>query len=339
MAAIHRFRVVRTLDLTALCFPERNFKAALVAAQRAMRQLKKNMFVRPFITDRKQHVYGLTPAGAQQLHEQGLVGTASVRRVADMTNPEHLLWANFLVMCCEARGLSALTETELLRDARLKSKGTSAGHGQTNAPAMPSLMDVPQAAGSSKHWRLRPDAICYEPDGATWFEVDRSRRGADRVAKLGGLIRCIGRSLKNGESLRRVILFAKTARVWNTDLAALRSVGIELRPDAKPPVGDPPGTVYYTEAPQTEAKVRCFTISGFRKHRQADGRTAERLEVLGYVIVQVLPLNLARFRVDVRNREGCNGWFDENYLPYARPVGMAPWAVPTSPLLEGEGCW
>jgi hypothetical protein len=334
LSAMQRLRVVRTFDLTALCFPERNFKAALVAAQRAMRQLKKNMFVRAFITDRKQHVYGLTNTGARWLQAQGLEGASSVMRVGDMTNPEHLLWANFLVVCCEARGLSGQTEAELLRDARLNAREKASDGGRANSLGTPSLLDVPQVQGShSKYWRLRPDAICYEPDGATWFEVDRSRRGADRTAKLAGLMRCIGNKLKNGQPLCRVVLFARSARVRDTDLAALRRLGIELLPGAKPPVGDAPGTVYYTEQLQADARVRIFSVSGYRKHRYPDGRVGERLEELGHVIIQLLPINLARFRVDQRNRESSAGWFDENYLPYARPAKMAPWPLPISPLL------
>ena len=37
-----------------------------------------------------------------------------MRRVTDMTNPEHRLWSQFLTLCAEARGLQAMTEQELL---------------------------------------------------------------------------------------------------------------------------------------------------------------------------------------------------------------------------------
>ena len=41
-----------------------------------------------------------------------------------------------------------------------------------------------RSAGKGHHLTLRPDALAMEPDGVTWFEVDRSARGSDRAASL-----------------------------------------------------------------------------------------------------------------------------------------------------------
>ena len=111
----NRFRVIRTVDIAAYCFPERGYKASLTAAQRAMRSMVKGELLRRYRTDRFQTVYGLTQRGVEWLAEHGIQASASVRRVSDMSNPEHRLWAQFFTLCCEARGLGAMTEQELLK--------------------------------------------------------------------------------------------------------------------------------------------------------------------------------------------------------------------------------
>jgi len=129
LSALNRFRVIRTFDLAALCGPERPFKAALTAAKKAMRGLKKAGLVRTYRTQRHQHVYGLTKKGANLLQDHDLPATSSVRRVSDMTNPEHLLWENFPAVCCEVRGLTAFTEREFMRQLnRGKSKNDELVH-------------------------------------------------------------------------------------------------------------------------------------------------------------------------------------------------------------------
>ncbi len=111
----NRFRVIRTLDVAVACFAERPFKAALTAAQRAMRGMVKANLLRCYRTDQFQCVYGLTQGGVAWLDEAGHEASSSVRRVSEMTNPEHRLWAQFWVLCCQARGLQAQTEQELLQ--------------------------------------------------------------------------------------------------------------------------------------------------------------------------------------------------------------------------------
>ncbi len=111
---VDRFRVIRTIDIAVHCFAERPFKAALSAAQRAVRGMVKAHLLARYRTDRFMTVYGLTQQGAQWLEDRGFEAAASVRRVTDMTNPKHRLWSQFLTLCAEARGLPAMTEQELL---------------------------------------------------------------------------------------------------------------------------------------------------------------------------------------------------------------------------------
>ena len=54
----NRFRVIRTIDVAVACFAERPFKAALTAAQRAMRGMVKGKLLKRYRTDRFQTVYG-----------------------------------------------------------------------------------------------------------------------------------------------------------------------------------------------------------------------------------------------------------------------------------------
>src|ERR1035437_10033495 len=55
----NRFRVIRTLDVSVVCFAERDFKAALTAAQRAVRGMVKADLLRRYRTNLFHHVCGL----------------------------------------------------------------------------------------------------------------------------------------------------------------------------------------------------------------------------------------------------------------------------------------
>lgn len=317
LCLVNRYRVVRTLDIAARCFPERPFKAALTAAQRAVRELKKAGYVQPYITDRRQHVYGLTKKGADWLENRGVEAWASVRRVNDMTNPEHLLWANFVVTCCLVRGLDAQTEAELLHSLKQipRKKGRAAPQG---------LLDVTYSigAGSKNHKRaLRPDAIAYESGAATWFEIDRSKRGAEREAALEALYLSVGEKLKNGPVLEEVVVLAKTERTYQRALSLARACQRKARP--------------MNELTEGERALREIDKSGiFEVGGKVSGRDGKSVAVvLGYVIVQMLPMWLPKVRVDARNKHSTAGWFSEDYLPYRKPPGYAPWPAARSPLV------
>lgn len=315
LMAAHRFRVIRTFDLAASCFPERPFKAALTAAQRAMRGLKKDGLLTPYRTDRQQHVYGLTQKGARWLEDHGVDGTASVRRVSEMTNPEHLLWANFIAVCSEARGLRAYTESELLRALNRNREGGELVQG---------VLEVQVPVGQRTVARkLRPDAIAYESDGATWFEIDRSKRGSEREASLAALFRKPGATMHDGQMLKRVVVLAKSDRILHRALDIARN--------------------------QTEARGRRLRNRGERCLREVeegifevitlqlvpDGHGRESLNEVqvGHVIVQLLPLWLPKVRITADQMPNVAGWLLENYLPYRRPASVKPWEATRSPLL------
>jgi hypothetical protein len=187
---------MRTIDVAVHCYPERLFKAALTAAQRCVRGLVKEQLIKRYKSDRFQTIYGLTARGAEWLKDHGHEGAASsVRRVSDMTNPEHRLWLQLLVLAAEARGLKAETEQELLQ--RLN-RGRRPG----KATVQGLLSVYLNVAGKVLERTLRPDAHFREPDGVTWVEVDRSKRGAERESALKALGKNVGTKLLSGETLK-----------------------------------------------------------------------------------------------------------------------------------------
>ena len=317
----NRFRVIRTIDIAAYCCPERPFKAALTAAQRAVRGLVKSQLLRRYRTDRFQTVYGLTQRGVDWLADRGHDAASSIRRVSDMTNPEHRLWAQFLVICAWSRDLDALTEAELMqrRNARVKPGAKTAGATVQGYITV----DVHRAKGTvRKH--LRPDAVAYEDrgSGVAWFEVDRSKRGSDRQADLAALISAIGSKVADGKVLRRVVVMCKTERIERDAVRIVENVA-----------------AVWNDQVLIEGRrhlKRCddgvYEALSAVPLKRADGRTVLRDELVGHVIVQMLPAWLPKVRIDSSNKWSCDGWFDDNYLPYKRPPMLGRWSAPTSPL-------
>ncbi|MCK6427349.1 MAG: hypothetical protein L6Q75_20020 [Burkholderiaceae bacterium] len=308
-----RFRVMRTIDVAVHCFAERPFKAALSAAQRAMRGLVKAKLLARYRTDRFMTVYGLTQRGVTWIQERGHAASASVRRVTDMTNPEHRLWAQFLVLCAEARGLHAMTENEL---AQKLARGFAKG-----------LLTVcTKVKGRQQTRSLRPDAVAIEADGITWFEVDRSARGSDRAAALRSLVLSMGADTQLKAPLRRVVVLTRTDRIHARVIAALDRLVTET---AGRPLEE--GVRRLRRRANGVYEVQ-QTIS------QRLGAGSRLVDVLaGYVLVQALPVNLPRVRLDGRGGITPSGWFEENELPYRRPLPLGTWTRPASPLVGGNG--
>jgi len=312
----NRFRVIRTIDVAVCCFAERNYKAALTAAQRAMRGIVRVGLLNRYRSDRFQTLYGLTKKGADWLEEAGHEASSSVRRVSDMTNPEHRLWAQFWTLACEARGLTAMSEQELL-----KSLNKDVKLGQ---PLIQGLLHVTTTRGQmTRNILLRPDAVAYEVDGLTWLEVDRSKRGSERESNLAALENSVGRLLKDGSTLRRVVIFCKTERIFKRALAVVNGLATESN-DKVLTVG---------RRHFREIETGTYAVWTAVDMPVGDGRTQLEDTLVGYVIVQLLPIWLPKVRIDASNTHSMAGWFDENYLPYRRPPGAPNWSMPSSPLL------
>jgi hypothetical protein len=313
---LNRFRVMRTLDIAALCFPERPFKAALTAAQRAVRSMVKVGLIRRYKTERFQTIYGLTQQGVEWLGEAGIEAASSVRRTSDMTNPEHRLWLQFLVLACEARDLQAMTEQEVMQYVnRGRRQEDTLVQGMLTVEVIRPKRTVKQS--------LRPDAAAIESDGVSWFEADRSKRGPDREAGLSSLVQAIGRITNGGHRLRRVVVFCKTTRIELRALGVLRAIGAAN--NAEPLTG--------TRRHVREVEPGIFEVWAARPVDLSDGRTRLDDGLVGHAIVQLLPTWLPKVRIDAANRHSMAGWFSENYLPYRRPAACTPWPAVRSPLL------
>lgn len=313
---VDRFRVIRTIDIAVHCFAERPFKAALSAAQRAVRGMVKAQLLARYRTDRFMTVYGLTQQGAQWLEDRGFEAAASVRRVTDMTNPEHRLWSQFLTLCAEARGLQAMTEQELLLALNRDMK-------PEQSPVQGLLHVTTRSAGKRRHLTLRPDAVAIEPDGIAWYEVDRSARGSDQAASLRALVLAVGAQTTLGQPLRRVVVFSRTHRIHQRVMATLDGL-----------VKDSAAVGLMEGRRQLKlVETGCYEVHQSVEVKLRDGRSQLQDRLAGHVIVQELPVWLPKVRLDGRGDWSMRGWFNENYLPYKRPVVMPPWQRPGSPLL------
>jgi hypothetical protein len=315
----NRFRVIRTLDVAVACFAERPFKAALTAAQRATRGMVKAGLLRRYRTNRFQTVYGLTQAGVDYLAEAGWDASSSVRRVADMSNPEHRLWTQFLVLACEARGIQAQTEQELLQELN---KGVKPGE-----PLVAGLLKVPHPSAQRKGpLTLRPDAVCRDLEGTTAFECDISKRGSDREASLAAEILSIGRRLADGTRLRRVVVMCKTSRIRKRALAVMASLIQAYNPQVLT------GGVRHFK----EIQDGVYEVWSAVEQDVPDGRICLNDHLAGYVVIALLPVWLPKVRIDSQNRHSMAGWLDENYLPYARAHSSPAWPALKSPLMSPQ---
>ena len=317
----NRFRVIRTVDIAVCCFAERPYKAALTAAQRAMRGLVKAGFIKRYRSDRFQTICGLGQAGVNWLEEAGYEASSSVRRVSDMTNPEHRLWAQFWTLACEARGLAAMTEQELLQHLNRDNK--------PDRPLIQGLLSVNTVQGNkTRTVQLRPDAVATENrtngsnGGTVWLEVDRSKRGSDREASLSALVSSVGRTLKDGSRLGRVVIFCKTERIRKRALAVVNALAKANNDDVLIP-----GRRQFLEV-----EPGLYAVWTAIESKLPDGRSELVDAMVGHINVQMLPIWLPKVRIDANNTHSLAGWFDENYLPYRKASGEDKWPKLTSPL-------
>lgn len=132
----------------------------------------------------------------------------------------------------------------------------------------------------------------------------------------------MGRTTRLGAPLRRVVVLTRTPRIETRVRATLDALVKES------------ATLSLTE----ERRVLipgggAYVVIRTREEVMPDGRTRLVDETAGQVLVQALPVWLPKFRLDGRDGHACDGWLDENYLPYQRLSPMAPWRSPESPLL------
>jgi hypothetical protein len=221
-----------------------------------------------------------------------------------MTNPEHRLWLQFLVLCAEARGLKAFTESELLEELNRGVTDLS----RVRQGYLKVCVQRPQGAIERD---LRPDFTVLESNGVTWGEVDRSKRGAEREASLAALVGAIGRKAADGQVVRRVVVFCKTGRIEQRALAVLRRLAMVMAQHVLIE-----GRFHLRETEPGIFEVWTALLSPLPEDRSQLIDTR-----IGHVGVQRLPTWLPKVRVDSSNTYSTAGWFNENYLPYRKGGG------------------
>nr|WP_314545736.1 replication-relaxation family protein [uncultured Massilia sp.] len=333
LVCLNRFRYVRAIDIAIDCFSERPFTAARHAARLAIRGLLKAGYALKYRTRRHHTIYALTAAGARRLEElsQGsVVAKSSIRAAANLTNPEHLLWANFTVLACEARGIHALTESEVMRE--LNSATTEISNvvqGLLKLKAHPKVTNI-DADAVPKTIHLRPDALAFEDRGLVWFEIDATKRSETRLARLLALVHALGTEIpklqgaaKSRQSHHRlaqiVVLVLEPAL-----LARLRSLLQREVATSKQRIltEDNRQTRLTNEGTDTYALWRgAYTENG-----------TEQIDVcVGHVVIQLAPTWLPNYQGSDPIKSLPTGWFEDNYLPYLRPPALPAWSMPVTP--------
>ena len=134
--------------------------------------------------------------------------------------------------------------------------------------------------------QLRPDAVAYEKDGMTWLEVDRSKRGSDREASLAALMSSVGRVLKDGSTLRRVVVFCKTERIRKRAVAVVN--GLAEANNSQILIA---GRRHFREV-----EPGTYAVWTALESKLKDGRTQLVDTLVGHAIIQLLPIWLPKVR-------------------------------------------
>lgn len=312
---VNRFRQLRAIDLAAGLFPDREFKAALSAAQRLTKSLVAQRMLHRYRSLSGQTYYGLGEAGARWLRQNGNEAdgdaSASASRVSEKVNPEHDLWAAFIVLSCEARGLWARTEKELLPTLFEKKNDF---HNRRQVLVVSDERDALKG--------LLPDAVAQTSKGVIWFEVDRSERGSGRLADLLMLMKCFRTPLflgseqrHEGLPLMQVVVLCKTERILRRHASYLTGVNPKTRKLRLHLNGGEPAL--------RQVAPGAFDVMKDVEKRHADRRVALAPKVVGRVHFLLLPTWLSGFSYRPGARQ--DGWFNDGYLPFKNePIGWKP---------------
>ena len=312
----NRFRQVRMLEVAAALAPERDYKAALSAAQRAVGRLVVDKKLTRYRSLSGQTYYGPTKRGADFLRERAKSeedadALASASRACEKTNPEHALWAAFTVLGCEARGMPAQTEVEFARRfaaTQLKSR----------------TFPLSYTADDGKPKGLMPDAISVvDHAGVVWVEIDRSARGSSRCRDLKGLVDQMGTAvnLGNGKQgpLRKVVVLCKTSGILRRDRTYLTG-SVRLKTGDLAPRIRAGGDIASGIHPRGDD---VFDIHKDVVVTVADGAKLTRTVIVGQVHLQLLPTHLSSYTY----KDGpAKGWFDDGSLPFRNTDPWPPFA-------------
>lgn len=299
---LNRHRLLRAVDLAAAVAPERPFDAAMSAVQRQLARLIDERCVQRTVI---AHItcYALTARGAHRLGEYRAADSEhppapwrswsdvrpGARRLGDRTNPAHSLQISQIVIAAEARGFTAWTEAEL----------------RTQLKRPPLVVD-----DGGERRGLWPDALALIPMGSThhlcWIEIDRSRRGSQRLADLAALVRSAGQPVRVPDAeeampLRRISVLTATPSIARADITHL---------EERVTVG------FAGDSALSKREEGLFDVRADVEQRLPDGRT------------QIVRQTAARLVIQPWTEPTPITWFDAQALPWRVQSGAWPPAQP-----------
>ena len=297
-----RLRFIRAIDLAFHLYANRTLTAALAAANNLLKRLKRNRFVAAHTTRvGGMRIYGISQRGVNFLRDQAEYEARAHRSLSDVRNPEHRLWANLIVISAEARGLTAMTEEEVLRFER--EHGEVVSDKQGNEQIIPrKLVTVANTREPGKRKGLTPDAMLLVGGERllggerVLIELDYSKRSAGRIGDLKALVTdWVGKTFFDGTIFSRLVVFTKERRSYTHITGVLRKKSeerIELASTYLKPT----------------AHEGAFDV-WFRPSLADDkpGKPAQDFRC-GRVQVAMLP--------DIRGKG--EGWYDQDWLPFAQ---------------------
>ena len=290
-----RLRFVRTLDLAFHLYANRTFTEALAAANNLVKRLMRNGLVYAHTTRvGGMHIYGINQVGVNLLRDhEGHEGRAH-RSLRDVKHPEHRLWANLIVITAEARGLSAMTEKEVLSFEH--KAGASVCDKDGAERIIPEkLLTVANTRKLGTKKGLTPDVLLQQGNERIWGEIDTSKRSSQRVSDLLQLVSKVGSILSDQTHLERVVVFTKERRFYTHIIGVLARKAEERIERASS----------YLKSTTKEGVFDAWYHPSVADDRP--GRPAQDYGC-GTVQVQMLP--------DIRGK--AEGWYDQNWLPFAQ---------------------
>ena len=295
LALMNRLRFIRTLDLAFHLYSDRTFTAALAAANNLMKRLVRNRLVTAHTTRvGGMRIYGIAQRGVNLLGDYTNVEAKAHRSLRDVRYPEHRLWANLIVITAQVRGLTAMTESEVLQYERSLGELVRDESGVERVVPR-KLLTIRNCRRHGERKGLTPDALLQHGNERVWIELDTSKRSRERVNDLLELVASVGTKLSDDTRLARVIVFTKERRSW-THICGVLQRSAEKIGDRAPS---------YLRQTFLEGMFDVW-LPPTDTQEEASRHVQDRR--LGEVQVLMLP--------DPRSK--AEGWYDEDWLPFAQ---------------------
>lgn len=306
-----RLRFVRSLDIAFHLFADRTLSAALAAAHNLMTRMLRAELIRVH-TSRVggMRIYGLSQRGVNFLRDESGYEARAHRSLRDVRHPEHRLWSNLIVIAAQARGLQAMTEREVLASEHAAGDTAVGSDGRTFTTTR-KLLTIVDARDPTRRKGLTPDALLQKGKDRISVEILCSKLSSSRLLEFRSLVARVGVDLADTTRLSRVCFLAKEKRFY-THIAGVFERMAQERPEL--------AATYL----KVTSQAGIFEV-WYHPSRADDrpGRPAQDFRC-GTVQVQMLP-NI---------REKGEGWYDQNWLPFAKGEGEEAWPEIA---IRGEG--